>query len=59
MNKAAIYTVDFDIDQIDAQISVFNVKAFSAEQAENMAHSTLHPQYTYRCTAIDRVCDAA
>ncbi|MDF0506536.1 hypothetical protein POK33_37930 [Burkholderia cenocepacia] len=52
------YTVDFDVIETGAEISAFNVKAYDADQAERLAREMLHPQFTYRCTAIDRVRNA-
>ncbi|AJY03047.1 hypothetical protein SB768_25155 [Burkholderia sp. SIMBA_043] len=56
--RRGIFTVDFTCNETGYELSVFEITAFDAEHAERLARETLHPQFTWRCTGVDRPRDA-
>lgn len=51
------YTVDFQCDELNQEVSVFNVRAADSNDAEQRAKASLNPGLTWRCTATDRTRD--
>ena len=49
-----LWTVDFEVLETGVELSVFEIKAIDGDHAERLAREFLNPQFTYRCTALDR-----
>ncbi|WP_148225225.1 hypothetical protein [Paraburkholderia phytofirmans] len=49
-----VWAVDFSVNETDVELSVSGIKAVDAEHAERLAREVLNPQFTYRCTGLDR-----